>query len=282
MRARMCYRVAPEEDTSVQDPASGPSIVPPQFLQDTFPWPEAKSILKQGSPKPSEAKKVVERYQDIYMERSNKSTKTSLYNHFDQYAIDGLKTPDYTNYVSLKQNLLAENNKTLLYEPYFNDNQSHEEGKQSLWDELRQRFMKVEEERPRRILQAQKSFQYRSYAEAFFQEIGCQMSDVLNYLLMPETELRSKLISAGLDDHKVDNLVLTVRPRSCQEDFDRDKPKWLDVYDTLPDSTPDQLSNVCLACEAWRQGWRVEGGRCMAEGWCIEEPEGPAGAVRVG
>ncbi|KAF2140850.1 uncharacterized protein K452DRAFT_359297 [Aplosporella prunicola CBS 121167] len=254
MRARMCYRVASEEDTPVQDLASGPSIVPPQFLQDAFPWPEATSILKQGTPKPSETKKFVERYQDIYMNGTTKNSKTtSLYNHFDQYATDGLIIPDYTNYVSLKQNLLAESIKTLLYEPYFSDDQSHEAGKQSLWDELRQRFTKAFEERPRRVLQAQKSFQYRSYAEAFFQEIGCQMSDVLNYLLMPEAELRSKLILAGLDDHKVDNLVQTVRPKSCQEDFDRDKPKWLDVYDTLPESTPDQLSNVCLACEAWRQ-----------------------------
>ncbi|KAK0640511.1 Histone-lysine N-methyltransferase E(z) [Lasiodiplodia hormozganensis] len=151
-RARRIHHF-PEPDTTAEssnDFISGPSIVPAKFAQQEFPWPNATAIQTRGAVKTGESKPRNQKTQEVFSHGSSKGIRSIISNPVDFYAVNTVPVPPYTNYVSLKQNVLAENHRTLMVYPYFDDNQDEDLAKKSLWDELQSRYNIVADELRRR------------------------------------------------------------------------------------------------------------------------------------
>ncbi|EKG21255.1 hypothetical protein MPH_01398 [Macrophomina phaseolina MS6] len=250
-RARKAHHLPDDSQTgdSATDFISGPSLVPTQFQQQAFPWPNAEPIQTRGPIKPGGPKVMVQKTQEVFPQGS-KGVRSVMNNPVNSYATDAKPVPPYTSYVSLKQNVLAENRRTLMIYPYFDDYQDEDVSKKSLWDELRSRYNIVADElRRRRLLQAEQSWQLRSYAEKFLQDFGCPMKDILRYFLLPTSELIQTLTSE-LQPHEAKYLQER-REESCKEEFDRERKRWRKVLNGLEESLPAKIAFAAVFCPAW-------------------------------
>ncbi|KAF4540805.1 Set domain-containing protein [Lasiodiplodia theobromae] len=251
-RARRIHHF-PEPDTTAEssnDFISGPSIVPAKFAQQEFPWPNATAIQTRGAVKTGESKPRNQKTQEVFSHGSSKGIRSIISNPVDFYAVNTVPVPPYTNYVSLKQNVLAENHRTLMVYPYFDDNQDEDLAKKSLWDELQSRYNIVADElRRRRLLQAEQAWQLRSYAEKIIEELPMEMSDILAYFLLPSDALIHNLqMEMSL---KQTHCLENKRPLSCMEEFNRDKKKWRAVLENLPPTTVRGLAIASIFCPTW-------------------------------
>ncbi|OJD33641.1 set domain-containing protein [Diplodia corticola] len=252
-RARRIHRSPDSEMAGVpaNDFISGPSIVPKKFQQDGFPWKNAPPIQTRGPVKPGDTRPMNQKSQEVFPHGS-KGIRSSISNPIDFYAVDTLPVPPYTNYVSLKQNVLAENHRTLLVYPYFDDNQDEDLAKKSLWDELQNRYNIVADElRLRRLLQAEKSWQLRSYADRILGEFGCGIEVVLRYFLLPPDELKRVMEEAVEPQHA--QYLEKRRKEFILEEYDREKKKWRRIFDSLPPSRPNQVALAAMVCTAWAE-----------------------------
>lgn len=243
----------PEPDTTAEssnDFISGPSIVPAKFAQQEFPWPNATAIQTRGAVKTGESKPRNQKTQEVFSHGNNKGIRSIISNPVDFYAVNTVPVPPYTNYVSLKQNVLAENHRTLMVYPYFDDDQDEDLAKKSLWDELQSRYNIVADElRRRRILQAEQAWQLRSYAEKIIEELPMEMQDILAYFLLPsEALIRNLQIEMSLEHA---HCLEQKRPPSCMEEFNREKKKWRAVYENLPPTTVRGLAIAAILCPIW-------------------------------
>ncbi|KAL1625102.1 hypothetical protein SLS56_007529 [Neofusicoccum ribis] len=254
-RARRCHRLpnanSPPASDSAKDFIAGPSVVPFEYQQLSFPWPNAKPIQTRGPIKSGEAKLRVQKTQEVFSHGNmHKSIRSTLNNPVDSYAIDTIPVPPYTSYISLKQNILADNHRTLMIYPYFDDYQDEDASKKSLWDELRSRYNIVADElRRRRLLQAEQSWQLRAYAEKFLDIVGCKMADILTYFLLPPETL-VRLLEDEVQSHGAKYLQER-REESCKEEFNRERKRWRKVLTNLPESTPGKLAGAAVFCPAW-------------------------------
>lgn len=238
--------------TSTNDFILGPSVVSAQFQQQAFPWPDAKPIQTRGLVKPREAKPVGQKSQEVFPHgyHNKAGNKSNLSNPIDPYFLDTIHVPAYTSYISLKQNILTENRRTMLIYPYFDDFQDEDDGKVPLWDELQARYHIVaDDRRRRRIIQAEQSWQLRSYAETYLADLACEMKDVLRYFLLP-SEVLDQNLTEEIQPHEA-KYLLTRREESCKEEFRRERKRWRTVLKSLPPSTPAKLTLAAIFCPAW-------------------------------
>ncbi|KAK8195984.1 hypothetical protein M8818_007135 [Zalaria obscura] len=147
------------------------------------------------------------------------------------------EVPGYTHYVSLKQNLLAENQKQLHTWPYFAD-----EVPEDVYETVENVYDTDIEHRWRKLLRAEQAVQYAQYIEPLLEELQCSMSDILHYLLDPLPDLQSL---SGSD--------ITARDEYCLEDFDRQSKRWVAVRSILPAIEPQRLSAAALLCKAFQE-----------------------------
>ncbi|KAL0255120.1 hypothetical protein SLS55_009649 [Diplodia seriata] len=186
----------------------------------------------------------------------NKGIRSIISNPVDFYAVDTVPVPPYTNYVSLKQSVLAENHRTLLVYPYFDDNQDQDDAKKSLWDELQSRYNIVADElRLRRLLQAEQSWQLRSYADKILDDIGCAPEVILRYFLMPPDELKRNFEEVLKPKHV--EYLENARKESTREEYDREKKRWRMVLENLPPSKPSEIAFAATACRAWAEVFQL-------------------------
>ncbi|KAL1641502.1 hypothetical protein SLS58_006007 [Diplodia intermedia] len=261
-RARRIHRCSEPATTgqSANDFISGPSIVPVEFAQDSFPWKDAPTIqtrgtVKPGDVKPGDAKPMNQKSQEVFS-HGNKGIRSIISNPVDFYAVDTVPVPPYTNYVSLKQSVLAENHRTLLVYPYFDDNQDEDVAKKSLWDELQSRYNIVADElRLRRLLQAEQSWQLRSYADKILDDIGCAPEVILRYFLMPPDELKRNFEEVLKPKHV--EYLENARRESTREEYDREKKRWRMVLENLPPSKPSEIAFAATACRAWAEVFQL-------------------------
>lgn len=179
--------------------------------------------------------------QEVFPDKTSKGAKSYLSIPVTPYKSKAVTLPPYKSYIGLKQNVLAENNRQLLVMPYLDDEQEDDPKLSNLWKELEDRFEMAVEERPRRLLQEEQSRKYSPYVEAFLEEIGCDLKDVLRWLLDPDP-------LAGMKEPEFAAEMLKMRDESCNEDFNREKKKWVTVLSNLPPSSDKALKMASLAC----------------------------------
>lgn len=179
--------------------------------------------------------------QEVYSDKTSKGVKSYLSIPATPYRSEAVTLPPYKSYIGLKQNVLAENNRQLLVMPYLDDEQEDDPKLSNLWKELEDRFEMAVEERPRRLLQEEQSRKYSPYVEAFLEEIGCDLKDVLRWLLDPHP-------LTGMQEPEIAAEMLKTREESCTEDFNREKKKWATVLSNLPPSSEKALKMASLAC----------------------------------
>ncbi|OCK79858.1 hypothetical protein K432DRAFT_443585 [Lepidopterella palustris CBS 459.81] len=257
-RHRRCFE---RQIRSNNASTSGFSKVTPtifeDFLQNESPFASMKSIQLPNLPRPAGQIPMMKLSQEVFSGRSSKGVRSYLSIPITKYRSTAVQVPPYTDYVSLRDNVLAENNRKLLYWPYFDDEEHEDLNKKGLWSELDQRFDMVNEHRPRRLLQAEQCRVYRAYTETFLEEIGIDWKHILFWLLAENTDIASidvslsmgwGIQSGGMLDT---SSFLLQREPHCVEDFNRGHKKWKAVFSNLPRPSVRELKLAAHACTAF-------------------------------
>ncbi|TKA81060.1 hypothetical protein B0A49_00680 [Cryomyces minteri] len=105
-----------------------------------------------------------------------------------RYSTDAVDVPQHDTYVSLKRNVLGENRKRLRYVPYLEDSDDNDRAaNEGLERRLRKMYdFTPNEQRPGFVRHSEKARKLGPYVEAFLEELGCNFSDVLHFLLAPK------------------------------------------------------------------------------------------------
>jgi hypothetical protein len=234
--------------------------IPAGFLQEVSPFANMRGISISTTVKSDTADDFMDITQESLQAPTNphvhtqKGLRSYLSIPVTKYKSTAVQVPPYTDYVSLRDNILTENNKKLLYWPYFAEEENEEKlGRTGLWEELDERFHMVNEYRPRRLLQAEQCRVHGSYADDFLKELGIDWTHVLFWLLAQEndiTEIEPACKASGTKDSSDLSLLLERAPH-CEEEFDRNHKKWIKVLSTLPKPSAAQLTLAAFACSAF-------------------------------
>ena len=132
----------------------------------------------------------------------------------------------------MKHNVLGPNQTQLHFYPYFGE---------SVPDEVYQRLEDIYASdvpgRGMALLLGERARAYEEYIDAFLEEIGCTMQDVLYYLLNQK--------NTNLDP------LYVGRDRHCRDGFNRSSERWQSVFSTLPCSSASALQKASMACTAF-------------------------------
>lgn len=158
--------------------------------------------------------------------------------------------PNYTHYVGLRRNILGENSKQMHVWPYFQfeetDTESLAEMEETAHAELRKQFDADVNDWPRKVYRSQQVQTYTPYVEAFLDEIGSSMSDVLYYVLEPDEGVAS-LALEGCPDRRFWYI----------QDMDNPSPRWIKALSTLPKPSHDALRKAALAYRAFQEALKT-------------------------
>lgn len=254
-RQRTCL----ERDACAK-PYSGTNL-PERYIQKKSPFKNMTSIdvpYEKGRPK----EQMRDISQEIFIKISSKETvtKSTWSIPVTTHKTDAALIPPFKEYVSLKMNVLADNEAKLITMPYLGE--EHSQGAQ---DRLRRRLPQNYEIRhDLNALLDLRNEQCRFYydtMESFLTDIDISWETVLFFLLAPDEKIRliNRNLVAGC--HGFESLLLN---RSAYEQekfrrdeemrtadvFDRDTKHWANfLYQTRIPSAP-KLRLAGLACAA--------------------------------
>jgi len=158
------------------------------------------------------------------------------------YTSEAVSVPPYLSYISIRRNILAENDRSLKYYPYFG-----EEGpgkKSGLEKELEDRFNNRIKDLPLRHWFAEQAEKLGPYAARYLEDVGCQMMDVLYLLLDTDRLIEPDEVSASGSMRKW-------HVRCFATDFGRTNKKWQEVFCRLRCPEQQALARADLACRAF-------------------------------
>ncbi|KAF2131922.1 hypothetical protein P153DRAFT_285701 [Dothidotthia symphoricarpi CBS 119687] len=173
------------------------------------------------------------------------------------YKSTAIQVPPFTEYVSLKNNILTDNESKLLATPYFDEASG---SSTSLLADLPLRYEMRHDENALLDLRAEQCRFYTDSVNAFLCEIGLTWDNVLYWLLAPSQAI--KRINGSLaGNHSFERLLLersAHHAENFQRDeesreailFDRNSRKWRKFLLQLTEPTADKLRLVALACAA--------------------------------
>ncbi|KAK5700601.1 hypothetical protein LTR97_005118 [Elasticomyces elasticus] len=144
--------------------------------------------------------------------------------------------PNYAHYVTIKDNFLSPNVRTMQGWPYFDDDFSFDKD----GEDLKEAYDIDVHGRPkklRRLAQAQK---IEEYVESALQDLQITWQDVLRFLLEAVPDVGTN-IDAGL--------ALSSREESCNEEFSRNAERNVYVLSSLEASSPEKLAKAALLCD---------------------------------
>ncbi|KAI9703398.1 MAG: hypothetical protein M1820_005870 [Bogoriella megaspora] len=179
------------------------------------------------------------------MKFNDKNSKTAYFSvrpKISDFSSEPRDVPSYAEFVSLKQNVLAKNERAKINWPYLGDTLKRDEGK--FQAELRESYLITIEDSTRQYQQSAQAAKYSPYVQSFLAEVGCSMDDVLRYLLEPilSSEIQVTQDVAG---------AVSSREKSCTEDFNRSSERWVKVLSQLPESSNQALAAAALACHVF-------------------------------
>lgn len=165
------------------------------------------------------------------------------------YKSTAVTVPAFHEYVHLRNNVLTENNRKLLYWPYFADNQDYDSTKKDLWTELKNVFEMTNDDRPLYTQRRQQCLVLSPYIEAHLKEVGLNWDDILLWYLAREDKIKSVALSRT-ENTELESLLIARRARH-EKDFDREKEKWRAISARLPTPTLRKLQLSALVCTAF-------------------------------
>lgn len=171
------------------------------------------------------------------------STRSQIRTHWavpsKSYDLVGEDVPNYAHYVSIKDNFLANNEGVLQHWPYFGDEFDMNDAQalqEHYWFDVESRHQKLE-----KMAQAER---YAEYCEEMLEDIGCEWSDVLRFLLEPLPDLGS-----DRDAHT----SLQRRKDFCKEEFVRTAEPWVNVLSQLPKPDAEGVGKAALLCDHFQR-----------------------------
>jgi hypothetical protein len=249
-RHRLCY------DRDIQEKKKKGALsedfvptIPEKFLQKESPFADMKPM--QTTVKAASKAANLHLVQEVLTSSGKTSNKSYMSVPIARYRSDAPEVPYFHEYVTLRENVLTENNRVLMYWPYFQEDLLDDLQDKGLWTELEHRFIMANEERPRQVLQDAMCRLHRPYVERFFEEISVTWKDVLFWLLAPETDITQIIQAANPSAEAEFDRLLLARDVHCKEDFNRQKPRWKAVFLTLPVPSIRNLRVAALACTAF-------------------------------
>ncbi|KAF2202581.1 hypothetical protein GQ43DRAFT_391789 [Delitschia confertaspora ATCC 74209] len=253
-RNRLCYErdVHSKARKGVLSDNFIPTI-PERALQNESPFADMEPVQSPTVVKSVRKASSVQISQEVFHSAGAKhGTKSYMNIPVTRYRSKAPHVPDFKEYVTLRENTLTENNKTLLYWPYFDEEELPTLDKQGLWNELDDHFTMVNEHRPRHILQAAKCRVYGPHVDKFLQDIGITWNDILFWLLAREEDIgRLGQLTNGSTGASFRSPLLD-RKSHCEEDFDRKTPYWRDVLSNLREPSTRNIRLSALACSAFK------------------------------
>lgn len=159
----------------------------------------------------------------------------------DRYKSTAVTVPPYLTYVSVRRNILAENDRSLKYYPYFG-----EEGpdrKSGLEKELEERFKNRIKHLPLRHWYAEQAQKIKPYAERFLDDVGCRVIDVL-YLFLDRSRLKEPGEAAAPSLRKW-------HAKCFATDSGQAHKKWQKLFVSLEPPKEKALDRAELACRAF-------------------------------
>ncbi|KAF7191242.1 Histone-lysine N-methyltransferase E(z) [Pseudocercospora fuligena] len=192
-------------------------------------------VTERNPPQSNTAKLCVEQFPCA----TSKPARTFYALECDMFKTRAADVPPYSHYVSIKNNFLAGNEKTLQHWPYFGDDFDLEEAKG-----LKIHYYPDIDSRERKLLRLGQAESFAAYAEDMLSQIGCDWSDVLWFLLDPSPDV------GGLPDAQK---AVQNRHKYCEEDFDRESSRWSAVLTRLPKAKADTLAKAALLCDQFQR-----------------------------
>ncbi|KAH7079176.1 hypothetical protein BKA63DRAFT_409412 [Paraphoma chrysanthemicola] len=241
-RQRTCF----ERERRAQSNSRGPpstSLLPEKYLQAKSPFANISTVQV-----PFEKSSGKDRLKDVSQEVfTNTTPKDSIVRSSWtvpslSHKADGISIPPFKEYVSLKTNILADNQSKLSTLPYFG-----EDGEEQDEKVLRKKLPHIYE--IRHDINAWSDLrdeQCRFYAESieiFLEELGLTWDMVLYWLLVPDKEIRE--VNKASNGHQMFEKLLLERSAFDNEFFHRDeKPRKAILFERGPDRWSGFLSRI--------------------------------------
>ncbi|RMZ72227.1 set domain-containing [Pyrenophora seminiperda CCB06] len=217
MRSRNC-----KQDSLVR------SSLPEKYVQEVSPFADMHAI--QLPSKSSNTKHLPDMGQEIYVKAKPKDIiiKSGVVAPTTKYKSDTVTIPPFKEYVSLKSNILADNESKLLATPYFQDEDYT--GQETLLSTLPYMYELIHDENGLLDLRKEQCRFYKETIEAFLSEIGVCWNDILYWLLAPESTITR--INNTLPGSASFRAAVVERSRYQNEKFERDgQPKKAILFD---------------------------------------------------
>jgi hypothetical protein len=217
LRARCHKQKRPQQPT-----------LPKKYIQKTSPFENMPAIQMPFDR--AHVKRLVDMSQELFVKAKPKDTviKSGLSASTTKYKSNAPKIPPFKEYVSLRNNVLADNESKLLATPYFQDEDYR--GREVLLDTLPYIYEMTHDEKGPLDFRKEQCRFYKNPVEAFLSEIGITWDDILYYLLAQEEDITR--INNSLDGKEQFEALLLERSRYHVEEFERDgEPKKTTLFD---------------------------------------------------
>jgi len=233
------------------------SGLPERYEQQRSPFADMRAI--QLPFKSINTKHLPDMSQEIYVKAKPKDTviKNSLVAPTTKYKSDAVTIPLFKEYVSLENNILADNESKLLATPYFQDEDYT--CRETLLRTLPYMYELTHDENSPLDLRKEQCRFYNHPIEAFLSEIGISWNEILYWLLAPEQTIAR--INNTLPASAAFRATLFERSRYHIERFERDgeqkkatlfnrnKKKWRNFLSQLGEPTAKALRIAATACK---------------------------------
>ena len=157
------------------------------------------------------------------------------------YASEAVSVPPYLNYIPIRRNILAENDRSLKYYPYFGEDGP---GKKSgLEKELEERFKNRIKHLPLRHWYAEQADKLMPYTTRFLEDLSCSIKDVLYLFLDTDHSTESGEGSLGTS--------YKWHAACFASDSDRTNKKWQSLFCSIQSPGQQALDRARLACKAF-------------------------------
>lgn len=158
------------------------------------------------------------------------------------YESDAVSVPPYLNYIPIKRNILAENDRSLKYYPYFGEDTVGI--KSGLEKELEDRFNDRIKDLPLRHFYAEQADKLEPYAVRYLEDVGCQITDILYLLLDPSGPKEPDEPSSASNMAKWQNQCFAT-------ESGRANKKWRELFCHLKRPDQQALTRADLACRSF-------------------------------
>ncbi|EFQ93880.1 hypothetical protein CFE70_008882 [Pyrenophora teres f. teres 0-1] len=232
------------------------STLPERYEQQLSPFADMRTI--QVPFKSINTKHLPDMSQEIYVKAKPKDIviKSVLVAPTTKYRSDAVTIPPFKEYVSLENNILADNESKLLATPYFQDEDYT--CRETLLSTLPFMYELTHDENGPLDLRKEQCRFYKDTVEAFLNEIGVSWNEILHWLLAPEQAITR--INNTLPASASFRTTLFDRDRYHIEEFERDGQskkailfnrsdrKWREFLLQLGEPTARALRIAAIAC----------------------------------